>query len=207
MKYILIITSLLFWSCNAQNKKEKIKKNKITTVNTHAEMTTENFDITLFKKNNINNTYSFKLNDGSLVTQESDEGYYYETITPVPPKLFIKEKRFYESGLLESILVKFPNNFLINLVEYNNEGKLINEMNYDIPFKFNFEKLLLLIKNEKDSIDISDRRNTTIGRSSDENGTFWYITYKKVPMRREVIKVDGITGEILERGFHPHEDN
>jgi hypothetical protein len=206
-KCFIIVLIFIFCSCKGQQKKEITSTESENQIKKQEEMTTEKFDIGTFEKNSIDNTCSFKLEDGSLVTLELDEDFYYKTLIPILPKLFTEEKRYYKSGLLESILVKFPNNFIISLVEYDKEGKLINKINYDSPFKFNFEQLIRLIENENDDIDIFDKKNTTIGRKSDESGTFWFITYYKVPMRREVIKVDGVTGEILERSFYPHEEN
>lgn len=206
MKYILIIASLLFWSCNAQNKKEKIEKNKITTVNKHTEMTTEKFDIETFEKNKTGTEYNFTSESGETVRQIGKEDKYIEYIAPLPPGLFETYKQYYKSGELQRYIVSFPKDFLKLKKEYDKSGKLIEEIDYDPPYKFTFEQLLKLIEKEKDTIDLYNK-NTTIGRSSDKAGTFWYITYKKVPMRREDITIDGVTGEILERGFHPHEDN
>ncbi|WP_010520665.1 hypothetical protein [Aquimarina agarivorans] len=139
--------------------------------------------------------------------QEIDNEFYNETIKPPLPETFITDKRYYPSGNLKSELVHFPNRFLKSLKKYDETGKLIEEINYDKPFKFSFEQLIELIKNEKDSIYVFDKKNTTISRSNDNYGAFWYITYKKVPMRREVIKIGGITGEILERSHYSHLDN
>ena len=206
MKYILILMFFLFWSCNAQNKKQSTKKNKTTTVNTHTEMTTEKFDIATFEKNKIDNEYNFIMENGTKVRQTESENEYSVYITPPPPELFETYKQYYKSGELQRYIISYPKDFLKLKKEYDKSGKLIEEINYDPPYKFSFEQLLVLIEKEEDTIDLYDK-NTSIGRGSDENGTDWYITYKKVPMRREVIKVDGITGEVLERGFHPHEDN
>ncbi|ADV50349.1 hypothetical protein Celal_3074 [Cellulophaga algicola DSM 14237] len=202
--WLFILLYCLLSSCVS---KEKSKIIPLKNIKQKKIITTEKFDIGTFEKNSNDNIYSFKLDDGSLITLELDEDFYYKTVIPILPKLYTEEKRYYKSGLLESILVKFPNNFIISLVEYDKEGKLINKINYDSPFNFNFEQLVKLIESENDDIDILDKKNTTIGRKSDESGTFWFITYYKVPMRREVIKVHGVTGEILERSFYPHSED
>lgn len=205
MKKLTIILSFLLFACNAQTKKQTVSSNN--TTNTKRQMTTDKFDIEIFDKHQTNGKYHFTLDDKTLIEQEIDNDFYNETINP-PKTLsyFITQKRYFNSGQLESILIEYPNDFVISIKEYNLENDLINEINYDNPYKFTFENLLKLIKKEDNTIDLNNR-NTKIGRSSDEKGTFWYITYKKVPMRREVLKVDGITGEILERSFYPHEDN
>lgn len=201
MKTIPIITIvLILFSCNAQ------EKNKKTTTQKQTEMTTEKFDIATFNKNQGNGKYNFILKDGTKIEQEIDKEFYNETIRPPLPILFISDKRYYKSGNLQSELIHFPNRFLKNLKKYDENGKLTEEIDYDKPFKFNFEQLLKLIKKEKDTINLFDK-NTSIGRLSDTTGTFWYITYKKTSMRRERLKVDGITGEILERSHYLHKDN
>jgi len=197
---IFIILIILF-SCNAQEKKQ-LKK----STQKYTEMTTEKFDIEKFEKNKINNECNFILEDGTTVRQTGDENNYIEYIMPPKPNLIEIYRQFYKSGKLQRHILSFPNDFLILKKEYDENGNLTEEINYDTPYKFTFEQLLELIKKEKDTIDLYDK-NTSIGRSTDTTGTFWYITYKKISMRRERIKIDGITGEILERSHYPHEDN
>lgn len=202
MKTIPIITIILvLFSCNAQEKnKQKTKNQK------EIEMTTEKFDIETFNKNQINGKYNFLLKDSTKIEQEIDKEFYNVTIRYPLPKMFITDKRYYKSGNLESELIHFPNRFLKSLKKYDKKGKLTEEIDYDKPFKFTFEQLIDLIKKEKDTINLFNT-NTVITRGSDANGTDWFITYKKGFGRREVIKVDGITGEILERSHYLHEDN
>ena len=77
----------------------------------------------------------------------------------------------------------------------------------EIKYKeYSYTQFFKLIEKEKDTINLYDK-NTSIAKSNDSEGTFWFITYKKKFGRREVIKVNGITGELLERSHYPHEDN
>ncbi len=198
----IVVTTILFvlLSCNAEEKKQQ----KITQKKT--EIVVETFDIETFNKKQVNGKFNFLLKDSTRIEQEIDGDFYNTTIRPPLAKMFITDKRYYQSGNLESVLVHFPNRFLKSLKKYDKTGKLTEEINYDTPYKFTFQQLVELIKKEKDTIDLFDN-NTSVGRSSDKTGTFWYVTYKKTPMRRERIKVNGITGEILERSHYPHEDN
>ncbi|WP_010521469.1 hypothetical protein [Aquimarina agarivorans] len=169
-------------------------------------MTTEKFDIKTFEKNKIDGEYNFVLDDGTKIRQSSSKVDYSEYITPPPPELYHTYNEYFKNGNLKSNLISFPNDFSKNYKEFDINGKLIEEINYDKPFKSSFKQLLELIKNEKDSIDIFDK-NTLITRGILDEGPIWEITYRKVFMRREVIKVDGITGAILERSHYPHLDN
>ncbi|MGG6229176.1 hypothetical protein [Tenacibaculum sp. SDUM215027] len=199
--FVILFASILLTACNAQEK----NKNRNTTEKTR-EMTTEKFDIVSFNKHQVNGEYNFVLKDGSKVRQLSSDNYYEEIITLPKPSYFETYKKYYKTSELYLSITSFPNDFLVLKKEYDKTGKLIEEINFDLPYEFTFEQLLELMKKEKDTIDLFDK-NTSIGRSSDTTGTFWYITYKKTPMRRERIKINGITGEILERSHYPHEDN
>ncbi|MCF6351031.1 MAG: hypothetical protein L3J23_08410, partial [Flavobacteriaceae bacterium] len=170
------------------------------------EMTTETFDIEKFEKNKVDGEYYYTLEDSTTVRQIESENEYIEYIMPPKPNLLEIYKQYYKSGEIQRYIISFPKDFLVLKKNYDKTGKLIEEIDYDKPFKFTFEQLVALLKKEKDTIDLYDK-NTTIGRGSDEKGTDWYVTYKKVLMRREFIIINGITGEILERNFHLHLDN
>ena len=167
---------------------------------------TEKFDIKTFEKNKIDGEYNFVLDDGTKIRQSSTEIDYGEFVIPPPPQLFITSKQYFKTGELQALLILYPNDFIKLKKVYDKDGKLVEETNFDIPYKFSFEQLLELIKNEKDKIDLFDR-NTSITRGVLDEGPIWEITYKKVFMRRELIKVNGITGEILERSHYSHLDN
>lgn len=205
IKLILVTIILVLFSCTAQEK-SKMRKQDVLKNKKNTKMTTEIFDIVTFEKNKIDGEHNFTLADGTKVQQLSSDIDYGEIITPPKPNFFITSKQYYKTGILQSVIVSFPKSFLVLKRSYNNEGKLIDEINYDKPFKFTFEQLVELLKKEKDTINLYDI-NTTIGRGSDEKGTDWYVTYKRNWGRREVLKIDGITGQILERSFYSHLDN
>ncbi|PIE47951.1 MAG: hypothetical protein CSA40_01955 [Flavobacteriales bacterium] len=169
-------------------------------------MTTEKFDITTFEKNKVNGECNYILEDGTKIKQFSTNEYYIEIITPPKPALFERYKKFYKTGELYLFFIIFPNDFIKLRKEYDKTGKLIEEIDYDKPFKFTFEQLLDLIKKEKDTIDLFDK-HTIISRGVIEQDTVWEIVYRKTYGRRERIIVDGITGEILKRNYYLHLDN
>lgn len=195
----VLILSMCF-SCKGQDKNQK---NTFQNTNT---MTTEKFNITTFEKNKVDGEYNFVLDDGTKVRQLSTKLDYGEFITPPPPELFITSKQYYKTGELQTVIISLPRSFAKLKKVYTKNGELIEETNFDTPYKFSFEQLLILIEKEEDTIDLFDK-NTSITRGVLEEGPIWEITYKKTPMRREDIKIDGITGEILERSFHGHLDN
>jgi len=205
IKFILITIMFLLFSCNAQDK-DNIKKQDGLNNKKNIKMGIAKFDIETFEKNKIDGEYYFTLPDGTKVQQLSSKVDYGEIITPPKPNFFITSKQYYKTGILQSVIVSFPKSFLVLKRSYNNKGEFIEEIDYNEPFKFSFKQLVELLKKEKDTIDLYDV-STTIGRGSDEKGTDWYVTYKKIWGRREVIKIDGITGKILERSSYVHLDN
>lgn len=195
----LLSIILVIFSCNAQEK-NKQKQNEI-------EMTTETFDIETFKKNKVNNEYNFVLDDGTKIRQYSSKDNFTEIISPSKStSLFQTQKEYFKNGKLHLMFISFERNFIKSKKEYDETGKLIKEINYDIPFKFTFEQLLELLQKEKDTIDILDK-STVITRGVIDEGTLWEVEWKKTFGRRETLKVDGITGEVLERSFYPMNDN
>lgn len=211
---IFILCAILF-SCNAQERKGEKNKNESVITNNTSKMATEKFDIEKFAKNKINGEYIFELEDGTEVRQFGGDNNYVEYKYPPAPNLIATYKEFYyPSGKLKTIKKIFPNNFIRLSMEYNEEGKLIKQTDYDEPFKFSFEELQGLLKKRKEQIDLLDQ-NTLIGRAIDgtdwkgktDKGPTWYISWKEIPMRRETLKINGITGELIEKGHYDHLDN
>lgn len=215
MKTIPIITIILvLFSCNAQEKNKQEK-----TTQKHTEMTTEIFDLETFNKNKVNDVYSFKRNGieiQQIQTGKGDDLIYTEYETPNAPELFFIYKEFYYNGSLKEKGKRFKQGKFQKGIwqEYDKKANLIKETNYDTPYNFNFEQLVKLLNDKEYKIDLLDK-NTLIGRGiggSDWKGKIdtnptWYIVWKNKPMRRETLKIDGITGDILERSHYPHEDN
>ncbi|MCF6351030.1 MAG: hypothetical protein L3J23_08405 [Flavobacteriaceae bacterium] len=169
-------------------------------------MTTETFDIEKFEKNKVDGEYYFTLEDSTTVRQIESENEYIEYIMPSKPNLLEIYKQYYKSGEIQRYIISFPKDFLVLKKNYDKTGKLIEEIDYDKPFKFTFEQLVALLKKEKDTIDLYDKF-TSITRGVVKEGIFWEVEYKIQKNRVEEITIDGITGEILERNFHLHLDN
>jgi hypothetical protein len=209
-KHLIVTALFILLSCNAQEKKDSTKKKVNTKKNT--EMTTETFDIEKFNKNKINNEYNYLLEDKTKIQQmqagHEEKLVYVEYKIPPKPEYFYSYKEYHNNGILKIKGKRFKQGAFKQGVwkKYDKIGTLIEEIDYDKPFKFTFEQLVALLKKEKDTIDLYDK-NTSIVRGVVEEGTFWEVEYKKDWGRRETMVIDGITGEILERSFHPHLDN
>lgn len=88
--------------------------------------------------------------------------------------------------------------------EFDESGKLIKETNYDEPYKFNFEDILIFCDKEKIKIDKgpilqSTGYHTHIRRGIENGKSWWEIEWMKKSDTIETIKLDGITGKVLSR--------
>lgn len=189
LKYILLL--MLFTNCKAQNNSQKTTKMKT-------------FDIETFNKNkNHLNEYTYISSD-STVTKQSDDDYeYYETIKP-KESFFLSINRYYKNRIIKLEGHIFQNFFQKGVwKEYNEQGNLIKEIDYDKPFKFTWNDILKIIKDRELNMDDYGFRIT---RGSSEKGTTWSITYNKSEekMLLGVIIIDGITGKIIKEFDEPY---
>ncbi|MGV0925395.1 hypothetical protein [Empedobacter tilapiae] len=88
--------------------------------------------------------------------------------------------------------------------DFDEKGKLIKETNYDEPYKFTFEDILKFCEKENIRVDKgpilqSTGFHTTIYRDVENGQPWWEIKRLKTPDTLEIIKLDGITGEVLSR--------
>ena len=88
--------------------------------------------------------------------------------------------------------------------EFDENGKLIKEINYDEPYKFTFEDILKFCEKEKINVDKgpilqSTGYHTKIRRGIENGKPWWEIEWMKESDTIETIKLDGLTGKILSR--------
>ncbi len=172
---LIIILSVVYTSCNAQ---------KLKSIKT--------FDIETFnKKKNHLNEYNYITKDSTFIEQTELEMVYTEDIK-VKDVLFIRKNQYYKNGNLKTSGLYFDASFQKGIwKEYNEQGKLIKETDYDEGYKYSWEDLLQFLK--KREVNIRDANNTTITK---ENGN-WRFDYIDGIYIFDVI-IDGKTGEILQ---------
>ena len=191
MKKLIFIGLLtLITSCKAQ--KNNLKNNQMKT-----------FDIETFEKNkNHLNEYSFITKDSSVIEQGEWQFGYEETIKP--KGLYLQTyNKYFKNGKILMTGDFFPNDFEKGVwKEYNEQGNLITETDYDAPYKFTWEDILEFIKERK--IDMGTpqfqvNRNFDFGNfdESKKDKPFWAITYEDGSDTMKVIILDGITGKMI----------
>ncbi len=183
--YMYMLISILFTNCKAQETNKQINKQTMKT-----------FDIKNFNKNRNGNEYTFVTENGVKVTQYEWEDEY-EDVRKNKNSYIEQYKSFYKNGKIKMEVKRFPNNFLVGVMkEYDEQGNLIKETDYDAPYKFTWEDILAFI--EKRNIDMN-AYGFYISRGTSEKGTAWSITYNKSEkdMLLGVIIIDGMTGKII----------
>ncbi|MFC5045099.1 hypothetical protein [Aquimarina hainanensis] len=161
------------------------------------------FDVEQFNKNKINNRYTYISKDSTKVEQSTWQFGYEETITK-QNDFFQVYNKYYKDGTLKVTGEFFPDDFLKGIwKEYDEQGNLVKETDYDAPYKFTWEDILKLIKERK--LDM-DAYGFLITRGTSDNGTAWSITYNKSEedMLLGVIIIDGITGKIIKEFDEPY---
>ena len=168
----------------------------INACSAQKNITMKTFDIETFNKNKDGlNRRSYIDEDDFIIKQSDDEYEYYETIKHKDS--FIQTiNRYYKSGQLKMTVKDFPNNFLAGVKkEFDEQGNLIKETDYDAPYKFTWEDILKLI--EERELNMNDEQFEIL-RGSDEKSASWTIVFeqKGVYDKLSVINIDGVTGEI-----------
>ncbi|WP_139259944.1 hypothetical protein, partial [Chryseobacterium vrystaatense] len=87
--------------------------------------------------------------------------------------------------------------------EFDEQGNLIKETDYDQPFTFTFEDILKFCEKHGIKIDIGPILPNTgwhndIFRDIQNGKPIWRIEHLKKTNLVEVIKIDGVTGKVLE---------
>ncbi|MFD2592283.1 hypothetical protein ACFSTE_15705, partial [Aquimarina hainanensis] len=141
------------------------------------------FDIKNFKKNIKGLDYQFIDKDSSIVIQNESQLEYRETIQP-KNSFFHTINLYHKSGKLKTTYQIYPDLFLKGVrKEYDEQGNLVKETDYDAPYKFTWENVLKLIKERK--IDMSHEQfqvNRSFGFGTENIGKetekpFWAVTY------------------------------
>ncbi|MGV0925392.1 hypothetical protein [Empedobacter tilapiae] len=202
MKNLIILLTLnIMLACQSQNinTMEPTVDNKFETFD---QLEKIKFKTIIDKNNLVIRGYLFN-NNYVEITSVIPVKYYIETIKD---SFFLISKSFYSNNNIKSKGLGFNGDgFPIGIWYYfDEEGKLIKETNYDEPYKFTFEDILKFCEKENIRVDKgpilqSTGFHTTIYRDVENGQPWWEIKRLKTPDTLEIIKLDGITGEVLSR--------
>ena len=182
-RLIILIFILIITSCKAQIKK-------------HTSMDT--FDIKTFDKHKDHlSRYNYIRKDSTVVEQRTWQFGYEEVIMPKNNLIHIFNK-YNEDGKLMLTGDFFPNDFEKGIwKEYDEQGNLIKETNYDTPYKFTWEEVLEWIKER--NINMESDYFEIYRNAGEEEGEkpIWAITWEKEDKSSlRVAILDGSTGKV-----------
>ncbi|SEA53064.1 hypothetical protein [Bizionia paragorgiae] len=181
-KTIIIVAILSLIGCSAQ---------KNTTM--------EKFDIERFNENkNHLNEFKFIKKDSTVIEQMELKDIYSEDII-FKDSYFIKKSQYYKNGFLKITGLFFDSSFKQGIwKEFDEQGKLIKETDYDKGFDYTWEDLVKYLEERK--VDIKGRY-TTIRK---EEGN-WRFSYVEGIYIYDVI-IDGKTGKIIQDAKNEFEE-
>ena len=225
--FFICIAQLLLISCLGQ-KNKTITHNSTTMQYSVLTKDFEKFDAILYeqmlyeqKKKHGYNTVGVGKNlptgtylelgkvDSGAAFRETEKDAYFTLTKSYYPNNNIKMKGLYFNvtwgGFKKGIWYEFDQN-----------GKLVKETDYDKPYKVTFEHILEFCKREgievkKGPILQGTGFHTMIKRSESkfliDNSAIWEIEWLKKPDVIEKITLDGITGKVLGRKEVPYINN
>lgn len=188
-------------NCDGQ-KKEKQIGNTITSKNRirHSikKDTMEYFNKDQYKNLPTNDMGFYLLRNGDLVQvidKTENHGYAERIHKKNSPFGYYKE--YNKVNALKKTGEFF---YMLNIniwKEYNESGKLIEEINYEEFYKFSIKDLIEKIKKDN-HVDLEDMAEGGSVSRNGENGNIYYevnLTSKKDPQKIDYILIDGVTGE------------
>ena len=120
-------------------------------------------------------------------------------------KLFSTYKEYTKNGVLKTKGEIFKQGNFKNSIWYffDDSGKSLNEINYDAGYKFTIDNVLRLL--EEKHIKLNDK-DTKIMRTENADKPVWTVQWRENPEEKEMMKLDGVDGKVLERNSYKHPD-
>lgn len=154
------------------------------------------FDIEEFERRKIGgNQYFDTLKDGTVIRRIASDTYFLEYEPPPFPAILEVFRSFHLNGKLKIKGLRYPNRFGKGIWrEYDEEGNLIKEENYDEGYEYSFEDVVKFLRLR--GADLHDER-TSIRRFDG----IWELAYVKDKDEKSYYysySLDGKTGKVLE---------
>lgn len=209
---MILLLQLCLQSCKAQDK-IKTKNNQPQADRIMYPTITKDFEtFDNYRYENRKDKTSlvlteFDANEGLLMIVKLEESRFFLTLKE---SYFTVVKLYYKTGFIKSKGLGFNANaigFKKGVwYEFDEQGKLIKEIDYDKDYKFTFEEILKFCESEKIVVKTgpilqSTGFHTSILRnhSATSNESTWTIKWLKDASTIQTIKLDGTTGKVLSR--------
>ncbi len=154
----------------------------------------DTFDIEKFNRLEKGGEYRDTLQDGTVIRRISSEVDFIEFETPPPPSILRVSRSFHLNGNLKMKGMSYRSDEDLGIWrEYDEQGNLIKEENYDEGYDYSFEDVVKFLRIR--GVDLFGKY-TSIRR----NDGVWEVSYVKgngYPKYFHVFSIDGKTGEVL----------
>ena len=217
---LLVLSTLCFYQCKTQ-KTTITQQNNIPVITKEFEV----FDTATFNKYKTDSTsfyVSIKLDEKKYLEMAKGQNQHHSSEYNKDSYFFIT-KIFYPNNNIKFKGIYFNNGFPKGIwYYYNEDGSFSHEVNYDTPYKFNWDNILQYCKDHNIILDkghINGGWHTTINRVSAEKikaslnvKPMWTIEHyilnnENTPNTGngnvETIYLDGITGKEIKRENKP----
>lgn len=186
MKNLLIFIFILtFYSCTSQPQTSKIYMEK--------------FNITLFRSQAVDDEYVRVLSDSTIVDQMEISSGFIEKTTP-PKGWFYEYKEYYSSGQLKSKGKYFlRGDYQAGLwITCDEKGNITSQIDYDKLYKLTLDSIFEILEKNEIPFERASSTNQITRNIVDKKAT-WFIQYRVLVDRTEVIQIDDANGQIIKR--------
>ncbi len=201
MKYIIFIlisTTLFLQGCKAQNISMENQEIIIPEIDNKFEK----FDKETFNKENIRGKRTEITKDYFVEEDTQSPGYARQIYSKT--SIFSILKLYFENENIEKKGITFNNGSEYGIwYEFDEEGKLINEINTDAGYDYGWEDIIKY--SEKNKIILTKGNETsgfqtTIYKEESEDGNkIWVITYQISGDQLIELTLDGKTGKEINK--------
>ncbi len=191
---ILLYLASLFVRCNAQEQNKQIQM--------------ENFNIQEFESMQSGGEYRKNLDDGTLIIQFGDKSGYFEKKFP-KNSWYYNYNEYFGNGKLKLKGTCFKNGDMPTgiWIEYDIDGRKINETNHDSGYKMAVNDVLELLEQMKIPF-VKENIFNKLKRFNSGAGAQWIAEWKIMEGRIERVYIDDATGKELKRdSYKLVEDN
>lgn len=168
--------AVLLYSCKGgQGKKSEVNQKTSQSSSADEPSDLERFDVAKFNKDLVDNERNLIDNNGNILHQYKTKDGFHEDLTR-PKSCFFLSRSFYKDGRLEEKGERFHGDGFLKGIwtNYNGAGHVIKQVDYDAPFKFNWDNILVLMKEK--NIDPADNF-TYVNREVNASGPVWIISW------------------------------
>ncbi|WP_123872968.1 hypothetical protein [Chryseobacterium contaminans] len=204
-KYFFLLILIITTSCKAQKSLLMMPK-----IDNKFEKFDQDHYNKIYKKD-IYLAYD-KLSDGTYIEMDQSKNMKSYVETPLNSYYRIT-KIYYTNGNIKSKGLSSNTGYFQKDIwyEFDEQGNLIKETDYDKPFKFTFEDILKFC--EKENIEIKKGPisqsgwHNIISRKIETDKPIWKIERLKRSDLVEIITLDGITGKVIKRETEEYLNN